>query len=153
MATLYEIEQSIMDCVDMETGEIIDIEKLDALRLEKEEKIENIALWIKNLKADAAAYKAEKAVFNAKMQAAQNKADSLTRYLEAILSGEKFKTSKVTVSYRSSQKVVVDDVDSVPEAYVTYEPKVDKTSIKDLLKSGATVDGVHLEECQNIQIR
>lgn len=153
MATLYEIEQSIMDCVDMETGEIIDIEKLDALRLEKEEKIENIALWIKNLKADAAAYKAEKAVFNAKMQAAQNKADSLTQYLEAALSGEKFKTSKVTVSYRSSQKVVVDDVDSVPEAYVTYEPKVDKTSIKDLLKSGTVVDGVHLEECQNIQIR
>ena len=41
MATLYEIEQAIMDCVDLETGEIIDIEKLDQLQMDREVKIEN----------------------------------------------------------------------------------------------------------------
>ena len=29
--TLYEIDSAIMDCVDEETGEIIDLEKLEAL--------------------------------------------------------------------------------------------------------------------------
>ena len=28
MATLYEINQEILNCVDMETGEIIDMDKL-----------------------------------------------------------------------------------------------------------------------------
>lgn len=32
---LYEIEQAIMDCIDMETGEIIDAEKLDQLQMER----------------------------------------------------------------------------------------------------------------------
>ena len=41
---LYEIEKEIMSCVDMETGEIIDCEKLDALTMERYQKIENIAL-------------------------------------------------------------------------------------------------------------
>ena len=53
MATLYEIEQAIMDCVDLETGEIIDIEKLDQLQMDKDVKIENTALFIKNLLSDA----------------------------------------------------------------------------------------------------
>ena len=28
MATLYEIDEEILNCVDMETGEIIDVERL-----------------------------------------------------------------------------------------------------------------------------
>ena len=44
MATLYEINQGIIDCVDMETGEIIDAEKLAELQINRKDKIENIAL-------------------------------------------------------------------------------------------------------------
>ena len=36
MRALYEINQDILDCVDLETGEILDVEKLDALQLERE---------------------------------------------------------------------------------------------------------------------
>ena len=57
---LYEINEALYGCVDEETGEIIDAEKLEALSLAFDEKVENIALWIKNLLADAAAIKAEK---------------------------------------------------------------------------------------------
>lgn len=49
MATIYEINEQIMQCIDFETGEVIDADKLDALQLEKDKKIENIACWIKNL--------------------------------------------------------------------------------------------------------
>ena len=48
MASLYQIEEAIMDCVDMETGEIIEIERLDQLQMEREVKIENIELIMKN---------------------------------------------------------------------------------------------------------
>ena len=46
--TLYEIDNAILECIDLETGEIIDTDKLDALQLERETKIENVALWIKD---------------------------------------------------------------------------------------------------------
>lgn len=44
MASLYEINQRILECVDPETGELIDPENLEALVMEKELKIENVAL-------------------------------------------------------------------------------------------------------------
>ena len=57
---LYEIDNAILECIDMETGEVIDAEKLDALNIERDAKIENVVLWIKDLKAEAEAIKAEK---------------------------------------------------------------------------------------------
>ena len=60
MATLYEIESAIMDCVDAETGEIIDEVQLTALLMERSAKLEGVALWIKNLDSDVAAIRAER---------------------------------------------------------------------------------------------
>lgn len=60
MATLYEIDEEILNCVDQETGEIIDPEKLAQLQMDFDKKVEGIALWIKNLLSDAEAIKAEK---------------------------------------------------------------------------------------------
>ena len=47
MATLYEIDEEILNCVDQETGEIIDPEKLAQLQMDFDKKVEGIALWIK----------------------------------------------------------------------------------------------------------
>ena len=44
MRSLYEIDQEILDCVDAESGEILDVEKLDALQMERERKLEGVAL-------------------------------------------------------------------------------------------------------------
>ena len=63
MANLYEINNAIMQCFDLETGELTDAESFDRLQMERDLKIENIALWYKNLVSDAAAYKAEKEAF------------------------------------------------------------------------------------------
>ena len=63
MATLFEIDQAILATIDFETGEILDTDALEALQMEREAKLENIALWVKNLMSDAAAYKAEKEAF------------------------------------------------------------------------------------------
>ena len=67
---LYDIDKAILSCVDMETGEIIDAEKLDELKMEKEQKIRNIACWVKELKAEAEALKQQKEAFAAREKAA-----------------------------------------------------------------------------------
>lgn len=64
---LYEILEKLENCItidegalDTATGEIIDFDALDALELERDTKIENIACWIKNLTSDAEQLKSEK---------------------------------------------------------------------------------------------
>ena len=87
---LYEINAEIMACVDEETGEIIDTAKLDQLRMTFGEKVEGIALYIKNLAAEAAAIKAEKDKLGERQRICENKVASLKNYLQANLCGEKF---------------------------------------------------------------
>lgn len=154
MASLYEIDAQIMECVDFETGEIIDEEKLEALQLEFEQKVEGIALWIKNLLAEAKMVKEEKDALATREKSCENKANSLKRYLETALGGEKFKTPKVSISYRKSESVQVDDMDKLDDDYLKYAaPTVDKTKVKQALKQGIKLDGVQLVENNNIQIK
>lgn len=157
MATLYELVKEIENFelqIDEETGELLNIDELDALQLEKDTKVENICLLIKNLKSDAVAYKAEKDAFEKKRKAAENKAEKLTAYVDYILAGDNFKSSKVTVSHRRSEQVECFDLLEVDPDYLRFkEPELDKKKIKDALKQGIEVKGCQLVERQNIQIR
>lgn len=153
MATLYEIDKAILECVDAETGEIIDDKALEELELARDNKIENIACWIKNLKADAESYKKEKEVFVQREKAAKNKAESLKRYLEMALGGEKFKTSKVSISYRKSEIVEIDEIEKLSDEFIKIEKKADKTAIKAAIKEGAEIVGARIVENNNIQIK
>ena len=157
MATLYELVKEIEDfqfVIDEETGEILNFDELDALQLEKNTKVENICLLIKNLRSDAEAYKNEKNSFEQKRKQAENKADRLTAYVQYILAGDKFKSSKVNVSYRKSEKVICPDLLEVEPDYLRYkEPELDKKKIKDAIKAGVKVKGCYMEENLNIQIK
>ena len=154
MANLYEIDAQIMECVDFETGEIIDVDRLEALQMEFNSKVEGIALWIKSLVAEAKMVKEEKDNLAARQKACENKAESLKNYLASALGGEKFKTSKVSISYRKSESVEVADISLLDEDYLNFkEPEADKTKIKNALKDGILLDGVTLVEKNNIQIK
>ena len=157
MANLYELNRQIAEfelVIDEETGEITNAEELDQIQMERDEKIENIALWIKNLKADAEAFKNEKQVFAEKERIAKNKAECLTAYIHDALHGEKFETTRVRISYRKSQAVEITDPDKLPAAMLRLkEPEPDKAKIKDLLKAGTIVAGAELVERQSIQIK
>lgn len=154
---LYDIECEIMNCVDPETGEIIDEKRLDALQMEREKKIENILLWIKNLKSEADAIKAEEKALADRRKADERKADSLAEYVKNVLDGRKFNTARVAVSYRKSEVVVVDDMKlmlEVSDDYLTYkDAEPNKAKIKAALKNGLSVPGCHLEERQNMTIK
>ena len=59
---LYEINTQLANYhmeFDELTGEWINEGELDALQMAKDEKVENLCLWVKNLKAEANAIKTE----------------------------------------------------------------------------------------------
>ena len=154
MATLYEINAAILDCVDLETGEIIDVEKLHALQMERDQKIENVALWYKNLLSDAAQYAAEEARFKEKKQRAHAQADRAKAYLLDALQGDKYKSRRVSIHYTTSSRVVVDDVLNLPPRFVRFaEPEPNKTEIAAAIKNGEEVIGAHIESSQSIVIK
>ena len=113
---LYEIDKAILDCIDPETGELLDEAALEDLQMERTQKIKNVALWLKNLNASAAAYKAERDAFDERMKQAQKKAESLKRYLANALGGEKFVTDECAVRFRTSTAVNVLDEAAIPPA-------------------------------------
>ena len=151
---LYEINEQILNCIDSETGEVIDHEKLNDLQIAKDEKIENLALWYKDLLAEANALKEEKEAFAERENSAKKKAESIKNYLSYVLNGDNFKTTKCALSFRKSEKTVIDDIYSIPKNFLKYsEPKADLTEIKKAIKNGEEIKGAHLEETQNIQIK
>lgn len=151
---LYQIDEEIMECVNTETGEIIDCERLDALQMERDVKIENIALWIKNLRSDVEALKAEEQALAGRRKVAENKAESLKKYLSGYLAGQKFSTAKVAVSFRAISSVYITDLSVLPERYLRYrDPEPDKTAIKNAIKAGETVAGAEIVAGQSISIK
>ena len=152
--TLYEIDQAIMDCIDMETGEIINEELLNDLQMELDAKIENVALWIKDLKAEAEALKAEKLTFAERQKVAENKMESLKKWLAYALNGEKFKSVRASVTFRASEKVEITDIFKLDENYLRYkEPEADKDAIKKAIKAGQQVAGAVLVPSTSVIIK
>ena len=148
--TIYEIDQAIMECVDLETGEIIDTEQLDMLQMEREEKLENVACWIKDLNAEAEAIKAEKQILANRQKVAENKVESLKKYPAYALDGQKFSTAKCAVSFRNTESVEVTEegLEALMKEHdelLTYKaPEPNKKAIKDAIKDGLSVAGVQL---------
>lgn len=151
---LYEIDSAILDCMDLETGEVFDIERFEELNLERTVKIENICLWIKNLKAEIEALKAEKDAFAKRQKSAENKMESLKQYISGYLEGTAYESAKVKVSFRKSEALDIMEGAIIPDEYLKFkEPDVDKVELKKALKSGVQIPGVSIVENQNIQIK
>ena len=161
--TLYEINNAIQDVLDYaldpETGEILDdalMASYDQLRMDRDEKIENIGCFIKNLEADAKAIReAEKSLAD-RRRAAENKAEHLRNYLQFCLAGQKFQSPRLAVSFRKSKKVVFDEVHlyDVPDDYLRYkEPELDKKLVADALKAGEVIPGCELVESVSMIIK
>lgn len=165
MLKLYEYPRAIEDAyergTDAETGEIIDEKawtELEALQMERDQRIEGVVLWVKSLNAEAADIKDEEEALKKRRKSIERKAESLKDYLGYVLRGEKFETARVAISWRRSETAeLLEGVDpvSLPLEYqrvkVAVEP--DKAKLKEALKAGKTIEGVELVERQNIQIK
>ena len=151
---LYEIENRILECVDEETGELFDVDRFEELNLERNTKIESICLWIKNLNSEIEALKAEKQAFAERQKRAENKAESLKRYISTYLNGQRFESAKVSVSFRKSEPLEISENAVIPEEYLKHkEPDIDKAGLKKAIKEGQVFDGISIVEKLNIQIK
>lgn len=157
--SIYEIDDSIMSLVDMETGEIEDEKRYDELQMERTQKVENIGLLLKNTVAEAKAIKEEEQALAARRKTAENKVERLKNLLAYALRGEKFSTPKLKVSYRKSRVVNIDPqfiewAESNADDLLTYsEPKVNKTAVRDAIDSGRDIKFAAIEERQNMQVK
>ena len=155
---LYEIKEEMYNLIN-EDGEIVEYEKFKELKLAKDEKIENMALWIKNLLAEAKAIKEEEKILSDRRKSLENRAESLKKYTDMVLNGQKFSTSKVSISYRKSTPLEVEDgfiewAKKNNNVYLKFtEPKVDAIAVKEDLASGREIPFAKIVEKQNIQIK
>lgn len=168
--TLYDIDAQIAALdgaaeddmlIDEETGELISVSQaLDALRMEREAKLENVACWVKNLSAEADAIREEESRLMKRRKAAETKAANLKAWLLASMTREdgttdKLKTGRVAISVkRNPPSTVVDDA-LLPSSYkvakITYQ--ANKELIKRELLAGGEVPGAHLEYGRSVVIK
>ena len=156
--TLFEIDKAIQDFefeIDEETGEILNPNALEELEMAREQKIENVGLYIKNLEAEATAVENQEKIFADRKKRIKKKIEGLKSFLGYALQGEKFRTDKVEMSFRKSESVHITDEYLIPDEYkvCTVVKKPDKKVIKDAIKSGKDIMGAELIEKQNIQIK
>ena len=162
--TIYGIDSRIAELLDPDTGELLDYEAFAALQMEREAKIENMALWYKDLSAEAKAIRDEEKALSERRKHAESKAERLKEYLDIALAGQTYKTPRVSVSYRKSTalEIAEEDIPTVIEELETcglenciqYQaPKISKTELTKALKAGAVVPGAELVEHNNIQIK
>ena len=151
---LYEINQEILSCIDLETGEIIAPEKLENLQMDRHEKLRNIAFVALNAAADAKAYEEQEKKFAARKRSAKATVEWAKETLARELGGKKMKEAEFSISYRKSEAVEVADEAAVPDEFRIPQPdKIDRAALKTALKNGAVVAGAQIVERQNIQIK
>ena len=168
--TLYDIDAQIAALedaaeddmlIDEETGELISVaQALDALRMEREEKLENVACWVKNLSAEADAIREEENRLIKRRKAAETKAANLKAWLLAAMTREdgttdKLKTGRVMISVKRNPPSTVVNDDLLPSTYkvakITYQ--ANKELIKRELLAGGEVPGAHLEYGRSVIIK
>jgi hypothetical protein len=165
---LYQINEEFLRAFeaafDPETGEIDPEAEKELVKWEaaRAEKVENYGLFIKNLKAESDALKAEIDTLTRRKKTVDKKINWLKNYLSVTLAGEPFKTPRLVITWRKSEAVeIVATIDELKSLYIGYpdyikkhtEYKLDKTAIKTALKSGEALPFAELKQNKNIQIK
>ena len=155
-----ELYDKLIDSLDSETGEI-DGEIANALAV-KQEEFENKALNVAGVvrmfenKSEEIDREIER------LTAIKDKVDNTVGRLKTSLSTacqalgfEKIEGIHAKISFRKSEKTVIDNLEEIPYDYKISETKykADLNKIKKAINEGKAVPGAHLEENKSIQIK
>ena len=167
--TLYEINQELLACLELEngdiinteTGEVLSTDALDALEMARDEKIENIACQVKNLDAEAEAIKAEMGRLMERRKKAERKSAWLRDYLTENLHAAKFRSARCEIKFTKSHPLEIADESAFrvwaathhPEMLRIKEPEIDKNEVKKAIKDGEEIPGATLAEKLTINIK
>lgn len=139
---------------------------LDGIEQEFEDKAENVAAYIKSLKAEADDLKEEEAALNRRRKVKENQIDRLKDYLlhsMMTINRTKIDTPKAKLSIRNNaESVQFDDEEQFirlclargQDDYLRYkDPELNKTAVKKALQSGMEIDGASLIRTQSLIIK
>lgn len=157
MAKLYELTGIFLEIDEMDVDDETKLNTLDSIDWEHDfsEKIENCIKVIRNKDARIEAYKAEikrlQALKSSEEKAVERIKNSISDAMN-LTQHDMLDTTLFKVGFRKSKAVVVDET-KLPKKYMKAKWSPDKETIKELIKSGATIRGAHIEERKNLNIR
>ena len=143
---IFNEEDLMSMCIDVDTGEF-DEAMFEGLHIERDKKIENIALWVLEDEAMAKNIKEQENKLKERRETLEQRIEKRKEFLRYIAEGKKLKTDRVTVSYRTSKAVKITNEEIIPIKYKTVKTavSVSKDDIKKDLQAGKTVEGAELE--------
>ena len=168
---LYEIDMSIEEICALlepnENGELPEncdelFEKLKDLEMERQKKLENVAKYVLNTRAEAVALKEEENRLSKRRKVLENKEKRLLTYLDNACQRQKTKLGIATLSYRSSKRVEITDNAKAQEFLKSnghdecihyYPSEIYKDEVKELIEKGTQVPGVQIVSVLNASLR
>lgn len=154
--SLYALSENYRQALDFLTDPEMDLpveainDTLEALGGELEDKAVNVAKFLRNMEAAADAIKAAEADMAKRRKALENRAQWLKSYIKGNM--EACGISKIECPYfklsvqKNPSAVHILDENAVPakfkEEVISW--KIDKTAIKDAIKTGSAVPGAEL---------
>ena len=156
---LYEMTVAANQLYDMLTsGEIDEQTFNDTLEaMGTEEKLESYCKVIRQLEGDAEMLKTEKERIEKKQKAVTISIDRMKKAVVEFMKASgttKSTAGTFTVSLSTSKATKIIDESIVPKKYfIKQEPKIDKKTILDLLKSGAKIKGCELQINEGVRIK
>jgi chromosome segregation ATPase len=164
MASLYEIDRDIQAFIDGlfamadENGEVdIDMDILEDLKEQRQTKLENIALYIKNLASEASAIKEEENSLSERRKRLERKCERLKGILVRSMTENNEKeisSPRYCAKIRDSKATEIYDDKILPPEYIvgktTYAP--DKTAIKKAIEAGNEVAGARIVINHNLKL-
>ena len=163
---IFDIEknlQAIYESLIDDAGAVNEdaLAEFQQLSIARDTKLENTALYIKQLAYEVKALQDEKKSIDSRIRQKKNTTEYLKGLLDQSLNGAKFETPRAKVSFRKSTKVevapefiqyaagkgLVDYIDTK----ITQTPK--KAEIKKALQNGETLDYCHLVTGRNVIIK
>ena len=161
MPSLYELSKDYEELQAMlevaETDEDMEAiqNTLDMLDCNIDEKIENTAMFIHNIKGDIQAFKDEAKRMQAKAKTLENMIERLKSNIDHVMKKNQLTEKKVGLFkcyYKKSETVEVDDLDALPDEFRRVTIAADKVAIKKAIKAEQEVAGARIEKHMNLQI-
>lgn len=137
------------------------INSLNDLKIQRQTKIQNLALFYKNLNAFQNAIADEIKNLQQKKKVIENKIEFIKNYLKNnLFEGEKINGENYSISWRKSESIEIDpfiDEKKFAEQYpelVSVKIEIQKSKVKELIKStGLIPEGIDYVEKQNLIIK
>ena len=161
---MYEIDESIQKALEIAEEDaflndgVISEELasvLESLEIERDDKIEGVALYIKILNSESEAHKAEIDRLSKSKTSIDNSIKSYKEWLKMSLNCKKFKTIKTSISFRVNKSVNIIDQSLLDVCLISSKTinTPDKKMIKSWIDSGKHVEGAELIESTSITVK